>query len=276
VSGLALPELPTLRVLGWDAVYLVAGRHLGLVFYAAPLLLLAGLAGRGEGRAALWGGAALSLLLLLALRPFDLAGSPLSVGPRALLPLGAALCLATARPPGRWALLLTCAWAAVWLWPSWRSPRAPFGPEGELRYAPPYMAPWAPLETTQASLRLGAPLRFEAGRLVLLGGDVLSGGGVAEVPTNRWMELLVGIRGDAPGFWIDGGEQAGNELPVRGAEVTETIFRPDGGISFLVRPRRAVARHEMPGGDRLWSFYHVSLRLPGPEGRRFTVRVRPG
>lgn len=278
LAALDLPamSIPDPRVLGWDVAYMFAGRHLGLVFYAAPLLLLVTLAGRGEGRGALWGGATLSLLALLLLHPFDLAGSPLTIGLRSLVPLTAALCLAAVRAPARWALLLTFAWGAVWLWPIWRSPREPLGPAGELRYAAPYLAPWAPIETTQPRLRLGSPLRFAAGRLLLFGGEALSGGSVATVPTDRWVELLAGIRGDAPGFWVEGGEQAGNELPVRGAEVTETIFRPDGGISFLVRPRRAMARHEMPDGDREWSFYHVSVRFPGPPGKRFTVRVRPG
>jgi hypothetical protein len=266
-------------VLAWDLAYLVAGRHLGLLFYGAPLLLLAAVGGRGQGRGALWGGAALSLLLLLLLRPFDLAGGALTLGPRALVPLAAALCLAPVRSPARWALLLTTAWAAVWLWPLWLAPRQPFGPEGELRYAAPYLAPWSPLETTQPSLRFGAPLRLGSatgGKAILLGGEVLGGGSVAAVPAGRWVELLTGIPEGAPGFWVEAGEQAGNELGVRGAEVTETIFRPDGGIAFLVRPRRAAARHAMPGSAKPWSFYHVSLRLPGRPGARLTIRMRAG
>jgi len=195
---------------------------------------------------------------------------------RAAVPVAAALCLAIARPPGRWALLLTGVWAAAWLWPLWKAPRHPFGPGGELRYAAPYLAPWSPLESTQTNLRLGSALRFGRGRLTLLGGEALPGGSVAAVPAGEWVELLAGSPSALPGFWVDGGEQAGNELPVRGAEVTETIFRPDGGISFLVRPKRAAARHGMPGDDRLWSFYHVSIRLPGPHGKRFTIRMRPG
>ena len=264
------------RVLGWDLAYLLAGRHLGLFFYLAPVVLFAILGGRGEGRRALWGGAALSVLLLLLLRSFDLAGAPLTLGPRPLVPLAAALCLAVARPPNRWALGLTCLWAAIWLWPLWKSPHHPFGSAGELRYAAPYLSPWSPLETTQPELRFGERLRFGRGnKLVLLGGEALRGGSVAELPAGKWVELLAAVGDNAPGFWVEGGEQAGNDLPIRGGEVTETIFRPDGGISFLVRPSRAVARHQLPGDAQTWTFYHVSIRVPGAEGKRITIRIRP-
>jgi hypothetical protein len=267
----------------WDVVYLFVGRHLGLVFYFAPLLVLATLAGPSRERRALPLAAGLSLLLLLLLRPFDLAGGALALGLRPLLPLGAALCLAATRPAGRAAAVLACLWSAAWLWPLWLGIRHPFGGEGDgpraerIRYAAPYLAPWAPLETTQPALRFGSRMRFGRGEVVLVGGEVLSGGSVADVPTGRWLELLAGVPGEAPGFWVDGGEQVGNELPVRGGAVTDTIFRPDGGVSFLVRPKRAVASHPLPGGGSgSWSFYHVSVRFPGPAGKRFTIRLRPG
>src|SRR4029079_17208372 len=143
------------RVLAWDVAYAFAGRHLGLVFYFAPVVLFSFLGDRSQGRGAMWGGALLSLAVLLLVRRFDLAGSPLTLGLRAAVPLAAVLCLAVARPPSKWALVLTFAWAAAWLWPLWKSPRQPFASNGELRYAAPYMAPWAPLETTQPELRFG-------------------------------------------------------------------------------------------------------------------------
>ena len=87
---------------------------------------------------------------------------------------------------------------------------------------------------------------------------------------------LAGVSNGAPGFWVEGGEQVGTELPVRGAEVSDTIFRPDGGVSFFVKPKSAVATHPMPGSTRPWTFYHVALRFPGPAGKRFTIRLRPG
>jgi hypothetical protein len=264
------------RVLAWDVAYAFAGRHLGVLFYFAPVVLFAFLGDRSQGRGAMWAGALLSLALLLLLRPFDIAGSSLALGLRAAVPLLAVLCLAVGRPPSKWAMLVTCIWAAAWLWPLWKSPRHPFDSAGKLRYAAPYLAPWAPLETTQPKLHFGSRLRFGNGRLTLLGGAALPGGSVAAVPAGEWVELLAATPAAAPGFWVEGGEQAGNELPVRGAEVSELIFRPDGGIAFLVRPKRTAARHEMPGDDRPWSFYHVSVRLPGPHGKQFTIRVRPG
>ncbi len=266
------------RVLGWDLLHVLAGRHLGLLFYFAPLLLLASLSLRGEGRGALWGGAALALLLLLLWRPFDLSGAPLAIGLRPLVPLAAALTMAVARPPRRLALLLVCVWAAGWLWPLWRAPRQPFGDAAEARFTAPYLAPWAPLETTQTSLRFGSSMPFggAGGRLTVLGGEVLAGGHVVAVPAGSWVELLAGMPDALPGLWVEGGEQAGNDLLVRGGEVSETVLRPDGGIAFLVRPKRVYAHHAMPGSSHTWSFYHLSVRLPGPAGRPFTVRIRPG
>jgi hypothetical protein len=99
---------------------------------------------------------------------------------------------------------------------------------------------------------------------------------VARVPAGRWLELVVGVRGELTGLWVEAGEQSGTELPARGGEVTETVFRPDGGVSFLLRPRRAQARHAMGGEPGVWSFYHLAVRFPAPPGREFTIRVRPG
>ncbi|HEV8630307.1 MAG TPA: hypothetical protein VGV61_08320, partial [Thermoanaerobaculia bacterium] len=152
----------------------------------------------------------------------------------------------------------------------------PLGPRGEPRYTASYLAPWAPLETTQTTLRFGSRLAFGAGKMVLLEGDALPSGRAAAVPTRTWVEVLVGAPGDIAGFWVDGGEQLGSELPARGAEVSEVMLRPDGGISFLVRPQRVLARHAMPGGGQPWSFYHLSFHFAGPEGKRLTIRVRPG
>jgi hypothetical protein len=98
---------------------------------------------------------------------------------------------------------------------------------------------------------------------------------VAAVPAGEWLELLVAAPGELTGLWVEAGEQAGTELPVRGGEVTEMMFRPDGTISFVLRPRRPQARHPLPGSERSWSFYHLSVRFPGPSGETFTVRLRP-
>jgi hypothetical protein len=275
--GWEMPPLPQPRVLMWDVAYALAGRHLGGLFYFAPLLVLAGLAGPSRERRALPIAVLLSLLLLLLLRPFDLAGGALALGLRPLLPLGAALCLAATRPAGRVVAIVTCLWSAVWLWPLWIAPRHPFGEAPErIRIAAPYLAPWAPLETTQPSLAFGTRVRFPKGSMTVLGADALSGGTVASVPTDSWLEVLAGVSNGAPGFWVEGGEQVGTELPVRGGEVSDTIFRPDGGVSFFVKPKSSVATHPMPGSARPWTFYHVSVRFPGPAGRRFTVRLRPG
>ena len=72
------------------------------------------------------------------------------------------------------------------------------------------------------------------------------------------------------------GEQAGSELPVRGGELGELMFRPDGGIAFLITPKRAWVRHGLPDRAGTWTFRRVAVRFAAPEGREFTIRVRPG
>jgi hypothetical protein len=274
VGALVPPPAPP--TLGWDVAYAFAGRHLGLLFYCAPLLLLAALSAGGRGGGLLWAGAALSLALLLLLRPYDLAGSPLTLGLRAFVPVLGALWLAPVRPPGRSALLATALVSAAFLWPLWRAPQRPLGPEGQPLYVAPYLAPWAPLETTQPRLPLGGAMPFGDGRLLLLGGEVIGRGRVAAVPADRWVEVLIASSGELDGLWVEAGEQAGTDLPVRGAEVSELMFRPDGSISFVLRPRGAMARHPLPDGAHTWSFYHLSVRFPGPDDARFTIRLLPG
>src|SRR5581483_6774035 len=243
--GWSLPSWEGLgtHLLAWDAVHLLAGRHIGLLFYCGPLLLLVALGVRRW----LWAAVAVSVLLLVLLRPFDLAGSTFTIGLRAFLPLYAALWLSPLRAPSRTALVLAALWSAAWVWPLLRAPRTALDEHGSMRYAAPYLAPWAPLETTQTALRFGGRMPFGNGKLVLVGGEPIGRGRVAAVPAGRWVEILAGVPGETPGFWVEGGEQAGNELPVRGGSVTETMFRPDGGISFLVRPKRSYTRHRMPG-----------------------------
>jgi hypothetical protein len=261
---------------GWSLVYALAGRHLGVLFYFAPWLLLAVLGGGRTRAAASWGAALLSLALLAALRPFDLGGGAAILGLRAFLPVWGALWLVAERPPRVAEQVAAWALAAAVLWPLWRSPLTPWDAEGVPRYDAPYLAPWAPLETTRAGLVPGAELDFEGGRLFVLPGEALGGGSVARVPAGPWVELLVGVPGELTGVWVEAGEQSGNELPVRGGEVTDTMFRPDGGIAFLVRPSRRYARHAVAGDSAVWSFYHLRLRFPAPPGREFTVRLRPG
>ena len=84
-------------LLGWNALYLLAGRHCGLLPYTLPLVLLLGL-GLGTGRLR----EALPLVLfavalVVLFFPFNLFGGP-AIGNRWFLPLYAALWTTPARP----------------------------------------------------------------------------------------------------------------------------------------------------------------------------------
>ena len=260
----------------WDLVYAVAGRHIGVLFTFAPLLLLLALGGATRDALPLCGAALLGLVLLALLRPFDLGGSELALGLRTFLPFFAALWMLPARPARPAELLAAAALAGAFIWPLWAAPLEPWGEGGTPRWVPRYLAPWTPVETTQVRLPLGARVPFGGGEALLLPGEALGRGSVARVPTGGWVEVVIGVPDELVGAWIEAGEQASSELPVRGGELTELMFRPDGGIAFLVRPKRAWIRHGLPGRAGTWSFYRLGVRFPAPEGREFTIRVRPG
>ena len=260
----------------WDLVYAVAGRHIGVLFTFAPLLLLLALGGATRDALPLWGATLLGLVLIALLRPFDLGGSELALGLRTFLPFFAALWMLPARPARPAELLAAAALAGAFIWPLWAAPLEPWGEGGTPRWVPRYLAPWTPVETTQVRLPLGARVPFGGGEALLLPGEALGRGSVARVPTGGWVEVVIGVPDDLVGAWIEAGEQASSELPVRGGELTELMFRPDGGIAFLVRPKRAWIRHGLPGRAGTWSFYRLGVRFPAPEGREFTIRVRPG
>ncbi|HEY7212997.1 MAG TPA: hypothetical protein VIC28_00135, partial [Thermoanaerobaculia bacterium] len=139
------------KLAGWNVLYFLTGRNVGVLPYFLPLLLgfLAFSGGRGRWLIPL--AVAAAALAFLVLRPFNFYGGG-ALGNRYFLPLYPALWFMAAKPARpAWALAIA-ALASPFLAPLWAHPTAyPLGENGEYRHVSGIAQRWLPYETTQAS-----------------------------------------------------------------------------------------------------------------------------
>jgi hypothetical protein len=278
-------------LLGWNALYLVAGSHLGLLPYLLPLLLLALSWERGEGRTGLLVGVLLTAVLVTVGRPFDFAGAPPAAGNRLLLPVYAALWCGAVRPVRPWAVAAIVAAAAAFLWPLWLGPRQAISRLDRL----PTIAARAllPYETTQRGLPGTEESRGEiwlrvagladpgpAGSAGRSGAPLPSAPGGPSGPTrlagDAPARLLVSSPRPLAALKLAFGRRAPSRLEVGGGEAGETLFRPDGGVGFRVELGEPRARHPMWWSpEEPQSLYLLELRLPGAPPEPIGFRLEP-
>lgn len=267
------------RLWVWNLAYLGAGRFVGIFFYAVAVLLLA-MASTGAQSGRIWLGAALGVVVLLALRPFDVVGAPDLFGPRTLLPFLPVLWLAAERRPPGWAYAAVALWSAALLWPLWIAPGAAPVDEEEarLRYAPPYLSPWSPVTTTAPRLPRGPHVAVGELRVTLLtpGTERADGNGIRLSSGNRPFELLVGAPGAIETLRLETGGDTGVEIEIGAAELGRSIYRPDGGVAFELALEEALVRHPMPGSDRDWHFHRLRIGFPSASSSPTTVRIARG
>ncbi len=287
---LRVPARP--KVWAWDALYLLAGSHVGLLPYYLPAFL--GLAAwrPGTRRWPLVAAAAAVAVAFVVIRPFNFYGGGAALANRYFLPAFPALWfLAAPRPDGsprrgRWRWLapaVTVLLAAPFLWPLWTAPLAhPLAPEGGWRYVSAAARRLLPYETTLDHLKPSGRDDFAHGEL--------------------WIKPLTpSVRGQDEEGWIRlepiGGGPLQAELligvtqPLRAVEVETPPGSPAlrfGGVEdgsaasspapgggariYRIQPRQ-VARHPM-----WWSYgedYHLyRLRIEaaaGPAGVRLRL-----
>jgi hypothetical protein len=256
-----------MRLAGWNALYLLAGRNVGILLGFFPLLLLA-LAFRAV-RARRWLLAAVGVIaaLFLLLHPFDFYGGPGALGNRLFLPLYGALWLTAARPARGLPALLALGLGAALLWPLARAPLAhPLLPGGGYRHASGWASRHLPFETSQRHLPVpeiyagGARLRFLDDRSWALAG---SGGASLRILGGAETELLLASRAELGSLLLEFERRASSRLEVGGGELGETILRPDGGVAFEVLLGKPRAVHPAWWSDEPHHFYLLELRLPG-------------
>lgn len=250
---LPLDRPPPASLVGWNLLFLIAGRHLGLLPYFLPLVLGV-LAFLGErGRWAVPVAVAAALAAMLWVRPFDL-------GAAFFLPLYPALWFLAARPfRPAWIALVALA-ASPFVYPAWIAAAAP---EAAAARTSPAATVLLPLETTQTALpgvldfqHGGLWVRTPAGRVGAGPGDTL--------------RLRTGERGD---FWIgspvplsglrleiEPGGPTQAETP--GAELVRTVLTPDGGVVVLLDPGEPDRRHRVAWSSTPYAFYRLRLRFP--------------
>ncbi|MBZ0111545.1 MAG: hypothetical protein K8J08_03720 [Thermoanaerobaculia bacterium] len=272
------PGLGTLdpRLWGWNLAYLAAGRHLGLGLYFAPLFLLLPWCGRAVGRRSLVAGVGLALVLLLWWQPHDLGGLPWTVGAGSLVVLYPVLLFLVDRPPRRWAAVITLAVAGAVFWPAWLHLRLPpADAQGRPLRVPPYFSPWLPWETTQSDLAAESSVSLSGLEVRVLNLAAWRGDdGGLRVLGGNWAELLLVSDAPVTGLRVEVEEQGGADIELRGAELRQTVLRPDGSVGFLLSVEEPRVWHIMPGSSGARYFRILTLNLP--KAPRHPIRIGLG
>lgn len=243
------------RQTGWNAVYYLAGRHVGILPYFLPLVLGFLAYRRGEGRWALVVAVVLAAAVLFWLRPFNFYGGGGSMANRYFLPLYPALWFLAARPVrpawGALAAVLVTLLAAPFLLPLWSAPRTfPLATEGGYRYVSGAARRWLPFETTLSHLKPSGQEDFVHHLLWI---RLLSPSLRPEAGGNR-LRLAPGESGDL---------LIGSPQPLAGIE----LRKPDG-TALRLHPK-VRARHRMWWTD---DYYLYELKLESrPEGAVFQL-----
>ncbi len=265
VRGLALQLDPVL--FGWNALYFLLGRSIGVLPYFLPLVLGL-LAFRGErGRGALLGGVGLAALAFLVTSPFDFYGGGPPLGNRAFLPLYAALWFLPARPVRIAAVAAVALWAGLFLLPGWLT-------------AVPYQRmasaarEWLPFETTQREMP-GEEIAGEGFRLKLLNRWVWPAerGSGLRLAGDAPAEILLASREPLKTVALDFDRSAPTRLLANGSELRPSVLRPDGSITFEV-PLGSGRVHPMWWTGDDYHLYTLDFRLLGGASAPVGFRVR--
>jgi hypothetical protein len=260
------------RLAGWNALYFLAGRNVGVLPYFLPLVL--GFAAyRGErGRWALLLVVLLAAAGFLLLRPFDFIGGEGAIANRLFLPLYAALWFLAARPGRVFPALLVAALAAPFLYPLWSRPA-----QVSLSVSP-MAARWLPYETTQQHAP-GEALFQNSLWLKLLTSGVWHPNGADSLRLlgDQRVELLAGRSQPLEGFLLEFDSHAPSHLSIGGGrDLRPTLLRPDGSVVFEVPAGAPRAVHPLwwsRGED--YSLYDLDFRLPGAKPVPIRFRVLP-
>jgi hypothetical protein len=270
------------KLLGWNVLYFLAGRNVGVLPYFLPLVVgfLAGFpgSGRDRGRWAIPLAVGLAVLGFFILRPFNFYGGGGAIANRYFLPLYPALWFLAGRPlRARWAIpVVAC--AGLFLHPLWLHPTAfPVGEDGRYRHVGTVAERLLPYETTQSHIPGGQDFAANGVWVKLLSHNLyrVEGTGQLRLVGGTRGEILVGSPERLEGLHLRFDAQAPSHLDINGRDLRPTILHPDGGITFEVPLPRARAIHPMWWTWEDYYLYELDLRLPGAPAAPIGLDVRP-
>jgi hypothetical protein len=265
------------KLAGWNILYSLAGRNVGVLPYFLPVLL-GFVAFRGDrGRWAIPLAVAVAILAFLLLRPFNFYGGG-ALGNRYFLPLYPALWFMAARPVRpAWAVVVALL-ASPFLVPLWTHPTAyPIGDYGESRHVSTIAQRWLPYETTQANAP-GQQLSVGGGLWVkLLSPNVWASGrgGRLRVAGGSRGELLVGSPQPLHALHVEFDERAPSRLRMNGRELRPLLLKANGYVLFEVPLERARAVHPLEWSPHDYQIYSLDFTLPGATAAPIAFRVLP-
>jgi len=266
------------RLWGWNVLYFLAGRDVGVLPYFLPLLLAALAFRPDRGRWALPLAVALAAGCFLLVRPFNFYGGGGAIGNRYFLPLYPALWYMAARPVRTATVALAAALAAPFLWPLWRHPTAyPVGEDGRYRHVSAVARRLLPYETTQSHIPGGQDSTVNGLWVKLLNPDAwqAAGGRGLRMAGGGEADLLVGSPTPMPFLAVELDRRAPTRLAAGGRELRPSLLRPNGWEVFEL-PLRPRAVHPMWWTRDDYYLYELRLRLPGGKAGPVGLTLRRG
>jgi hypothetical protein len=270
------------KLLGWNTLYFLAGRNVGVLPYFLPLLL-GFIAWRGDrGRWTLPLAVAMAMLSILLIRPFNFYGGGGAIADRYFLPLYPALWFLAARPVravwGLLAAVLVTAGAAPFLLPLWSHPTAfPIGDDGRYAYVSPFARKWLPYETTQSHIPGGQDVAMNGVWLKLLNHNVYRTSETSlRLVGDKQGEILLGSPQPLDRVFCEFGPEAPVKLEAGAQELHPALLQPDGSITFDVPLGEPRAVHPMWWTKDDYYLYELRLRLPGMPPIPVRLSIAPG
>lgn len=284
------------RQSAWNALYFLAGRHVGVLPYFLPLLLGFSAFAPGRGRWLLPLAVLAASACFLLVRPFNFYGGGGSIANRYFLPLYPALWFLAGRRPRAEIVrpLLAALLAAPFLGPLWSHPRAfLLDAQGGYSYVSGVARRLLPYETTLSHLKPSGKDDFVHGALwvkpltpsvaaedggarIHLGTPGSPGApGIAATKPSGEGELLIGSPAPLAGVEIETLPPASSSVSVSGASSTGS------GLRSTLRFGRPRAVHRMWWTDDAYYLYQLDLGLPAGAleregGAAFTLRPLAG
>ncbi|MEM9293253.1 MAG: hypothetical protein AAGD01_16340 [Acidobacteriota bacterium] len=262
----------------WNSLYFFVGENLGVLPYFlpfVPLLLLAGGPRRTRFLAVL--AVALAVAAFFLLRPHNFYGGAGALANRYFLPLYPTLLVLGTRRLPAWGAVLTALLAAPFLAPLWSAPAAfPVAPGGDgYAYVSSVAREYLPWETTQSHLPRASEDVMHGGLWLRFADSALApaGKGVLSLTLGRPAELYIGSPRALTRVGLSLGE--GAQAPqLKGAEITQELFRPDGSAGYVLELDDVHTLHPMWWTDKPFFIYRLVLSADPAPGAGDRVEAR--